>query len=118
MVVAKNVTLTFPLNSLQVINYTTANYFSYNVTLPAITADSQMGTEITFIKVTPVTTSTTTNTNGQFFLGPSSGQLIYSGTGSSTTLNTANYVFFYTYVKLVAIRFNPGVYGWYVVNVS
>ena len=118
MVVGKTVNLTFPVNSLQVINYTVVNYAYYNLYLPLVNADTQMGTEITVLKVNGVGTATAANSTNQFFLAPASGNLIYSGTGSSTTINSASYVSFFTYVKLIAMRTGPGVYGWYIVNVS
>ena len=117
MVLPKTVNLSFPFNSLQLINYTPANYGYYNTYLPLINADSQLGSEITFIKVNGVNTNTTSGLSGNFFLGSQSGNNIYTGT-ASTTLSTATSIFFYTYIKLVAIKSSSGTYGWYVVNVN
>ena len=50
MVGFKEVTLSFPVNSLQIINYTISNYLYYNLYFPQITSDSQLGTEINLVK--------------------------------------------------------------------
>jgi len=116
MVQVKTITLTYPYNSLQLVNYTSATYQYYNCYLPLVNSDSQLGSEITFIKTNGVTTNTTASLSG-FFLGVQSGNSIFTGT-ASTTLTTTTSIFFYTYVKFVAIKNISGTYGWYVVNVN
>ncbi len=58
MTIAKSVTLTFPVNTLQLINYTTSTYTYYNIYFPTITSDSQLGTEIIFIRSNGATLNT------------------------------------------------------------
>ncbi len=54
----KSVTLTFPVNTTQLVGYTVSAYTYYNIYFPTITADSELGTEIIFIRSNGATLNT------------------------------------------------------------
>jgi len=50
MTITKSISLTFPTNTTQLIGYTVSYYSYYNIYFPNITADSELGCELIFIR--------------------------------------------------------------------
>ena len=118
--VNKTVTLTFPVNSLQVLNFTPANYGYYNIYLPLVNADTQLGTEITFVKCNSVVMTSTVSQitpANQLWIGCQSGNTLWGQSGTSNALTATNLIF-YTSAKIVAIKNSSGSYGWYITNLN
>ena len=113
MVLTKGVTLSFPCNTLQLINYSTATYVAYDILLPNITSDSQLGTEITLIKTNAATINTVANTSG-LYIGRQGSNVIYNFTSGASQITTSlNYVSTTaTYYKFMAIKNQSSVYAW------
>ncbi len=76
----KSVTLTFPVNTTQLIGYTTSTYTYYNIYFPTITSDSQLGTEIIFIRSNSASLNSSASSSG--VCGVVS-RLSYIGSGNS-----------------------------------
>ena len=112
MVSGNTVNLSFPCNTLQLINYTLTSWAYYDIILPRITSDSQLGTILIFVKVNsaPTTSSPNTGTVGNLYLGVPSGS---SNVFFSNTLTTSTYFLLTNVVyQFVAIKNMSGVYGW------
>jgi hypothetical protein len=113
MVGFKEVTLSFPVNSLQIINYTISNYLYYNLYFPQITSDSQLGTEINLVKTNfaqPNTTASSGN-SGLLYIGTQGSNVFYS----SNVLSPLSYYVMNSntcYAKFIAMKHKNGTYGW------
>ena len=115
MVLSKVVTMQFPVNSLQLINYSVASYNYYNIFLPLLNSDSQLGTEITFVKTNGVVNSNAASTPGKLFVGSQSANNIYVTAGiGNPNFNTSNFIVFNETINFIAIKLVSGVYGWFV----
>lgn len=111
MVLSASINMTFPCNTLQLVNYVISNYTYYNVFLPNITADSQLGTVITMVKVNGAGNSTTpaTGSVGLFYLGVQ-GSNVFFNTGLTPLTNWPVSVS----NTFIAIKNSSGTYGWLV----
>ncbi len=101
----KSVTLTFPVNTTQLISYTVSTYVYYNIYFPNITSTSQLGTEIIFIRSNSATLNTTASSSG-LYIGRSGTNLIYNLSSGSVQISTGiNYVSnTHIYYKFVAFK--------------
>ncbi len=117
MTLTKTLTLTLPLNTLQLINYTVSTYTYYNVYLPNITTDSQTGTEIIFLRTNGATLNTVASSSG-LYIGRQGTNLIYNLSSSAVQISTGiNYVSnTQIYYKFVAFKTTGGQYGWLQLN--
>ena len=113
MVLSKSTNLSFPCNTLQLINYSTSLYVAYDIYLPNITSDSQLGTEITFIKTNSATINTVANSSG-LYIGRQGSNVIYNfASGASQITTSLNYVSTTaTYYKFIAVKNQSSVYAW------
>lgn len=109
MVLVASINLIFPCNTLQLVNYVKTNYSWYNVYLPNITLDSQLGTIVTFVKVNGATDTSTpaTGTGGVFYLGVQGSNVFFS-----STLTTSTYFLLGVVNSFIAIKNSGGTYGW------
>ncbi len=87
MTITKSVTLSFPTNTLQLIGYTTSTYTYYNIYFPNITVDSELGTEIIFIRSNSATLNSTASSSG-LYIGRQGTNLIYNLSSSSVQIST------------------------------
>ncbi len=117
MTITKSVTLTLPVNTLQLINYTISTYTYYNVYLPNITTDSQIGTELIFIRTNGATLNTTASSSN-LYIGRQGSNLIYNLSSGSVQISSGiNYVSnTQIYYKFVAFKTTSGTYGWLQLN--
>ncbi len=117
MTLTKTLTLTLPLNTLQLINYTTSSYTYYNVYLPNITTDSQIGTELIFIRTNGATLNTTASSSN-LYIGRQGTNLIYNVSSGSVQISSGiNYVSnTQIYYKFIAFKTTGGQYGWLQLN--
>ncbi len=117
MTITKSVSLSFPVNTLQLINYTTSTYTYYNIYFPTITSDSQLGTEIIFIRSNGATLNTVAS-SANLYIGRQSTNLIYNLSSGSVQISTGiNYVSnTQIYYKFVAFKTTSGQYGWLQLN--
>ncbi len=117
MTITKSVTLTFPINTLQLINYTTSTYTYYNIYFPTITSDSQLGTEIIFIRSNGATLNTTASSSN-LYIGRGGSNLIYNLSSGSVQISSGiNYVSnTQIYYKFIAFKTTGGQYGWLQLN--
>ncbi len=117
MTITKSVTLTFPVNTLQLINYTTSTYTYYNIYFPNITSDSQLGTEIIFIRSNSASLNTTAS-SANLYIGRQGTNLIYNLSSGSVQISSGiNYVSnTQIYYKFVAFKTTGGTYGWLQLN--
>ncbi len=117
MTITKSVTLTLPVNTLQLINYTISTYTYYNVYLPNITTDSQIGTEIIFIRTNGATLNTVASSSN-LYIGRQGTNLIYNLSSGSVQISSGiNYVSnTQIYYKFVAFKTTGGQYGWLQLN--
>ncbi len=113
----KSVTLTFPVNTTQLISYTVSTYTYYNIYFPTITSTSQLGTEIIFIRLNSSTLNTTASSSG-LYIGRGGSNLIYNISSGSVQISTGiNYVSnTQIYYKFVAFQTTGGQYGWLQIN--
>jgi hypothetical protein len=118
MPIAKIGYLTFPVKYLQLINYTPASYSYFNLYLPLITSDSQLGTEILFVKGNGVGSNTapSSGTTGLLYISVQSGNNLYTPNGTLNSLGTGSSVYFYCSCRVIAIKDTGGVYAWYVIQ--
>jgi hypothetical protein len=118
MVSAKTITLTLPVNSLQMVNYTVANYTSYNIYFPLINSASQLGTEIIFLLLRNYTLATAPNSANNLYIGAQSGNLIYNSSSGFVQITTGiNYINSnQSYYKFISFQTTSGQYGWLQVN--
>ena len=115
MVVSKTVTLTFPVQTVQMINYTLSSYLYYNLYFPQITADGQIGTEINLVKTNNAPVVITAGSGSiatySLFIGTQGSNVFFSSNGVAQT----NYFYMNTYsvyAKFVAIKNASNQYGW------
>ncbi len=113
MTITKSISLSFPVNSLQLIGYTISYYSYYNIYFPNITTDSQLGTEIIFIRTNSATLNTSPSSSG-LYIGRQGTNLIYNlSSGSPQISSGINYVSnTQIYYKFIAFKTNGGQYGW------
>ncbi len=113
----KSVTLSFPVNTTQLIGYTVSTYVYYNIYFPTITADSQLGTEIIFIRSNGATLNTTASSSN-LYIGRQGTNLIYNLSSGSVQISTGiNYVSnTQIYYKFVAFKTTSNQYGWLQLN--
>ncbi len=117
MTITKSVTLTFPVNTTIMINYTVSTYTYYNFYLPNIINDTQTGTEIIFIRSNGATLNTVANSSG-LYIGRQGTNLIYNLSSGAVQISTGiNYVSnTQIYYKFVAFKTTSGQYGWLQLN--
>ncbi len=117
MTITKSVTLTFPVNTTIMINYTVSTYTYYNFYFPDIINDTQTGTEIIFIRSNGATLNTTSSSSG-LYIGRQGTNLIYNLSSGSVQISTGiNYVSnTQIYYKFVAFKTTGGQYGWLQLN--
>ncbi len=117
MTITKSVTLTLPVNTAQMLNYTVSTYTYYNIYFPNITTDSQLGSEIIFIRSNGATLNTTASSSG-LYLGRQGTNLIYNLSSGAVQISTGiNYVSnTQIYYKFVAFKTTGGQYGWLQLN--
>ncbi len=117
MTITKSVTLTLPVNTAQMLNYTVSTYTYYNIYFPNITTDSQLGTEIIFIRSNGATLNTTASSSG-LYMGRQGTNLIYNLSSGAVQISTGiNYVSnTQIYYKFVAFKTTGGQYGWLQLN--
>ncbi len=117
MTLTKTLTLTLPINTLQLINYTVSTYTYYNVYLPNITTDSETGSEIIFIRTNNATLNTTAS-SANLYIGRQGTNLIYNLSSGSVQITTGiNYVSnTQIYYKFVAFKTTSNQYGWLQLN--
>ncbi len=117
MTITKSVTLTFPVNTLQLINYTTSTYTYYNIYFPNITTDSELGTEIIIIRSNGATLNTVASSSN-LYIGRQGTNLIYNLSSGSVQISTGiNYVSnTQIYYKFVAFKTTGNQYGWLQLN--
>jgi hypothetical protein len=113
MVAQKVVTLTLPVGTLQLINYTPSAFDGCRINLPNITADNQMGCTITFIIANGLSLITASGPSG-IFITRQGTNLIYNKSGGVSQITTgltylANNGVVY---NLVSMKNSAGVYGW------
>ncbi len=117
MTLTKSLTLSFPCNTLQLIGYTVSTYSYYNVYFPNIVSDSQLGTELIFIKTNGATLNTTPSSSN-LYIGRQGTNLIYNLSSSSVQISSGiNYVSnTQIYYKFIAFKTTGGQYGWLQLN--
>ncbi len=117
MTLTKSVTLTFPVNTLQLIGYSTSTYTYYNIYFPNISTDSEIGTEIIFIRTNGATLNTSASSSG-LYIGRQGTNLIYNLSSSSVQISSGiNYVSnTQIYYKFIAFKTTGGQYGWLQLN--
>jgi hypothetical protein len=117
MTITKSVTLTFPVNTTQLVGYTVATYTYYNIFFPTITTDSQLGTEIIFIRSNGATLNTVSSSSG-LYIGRGGTNLIYNLSSGAVQISTGiNYVSnTQIYYKFVAFKTTGSQYGWLQIN--
>ncbi len=117
MTLTKTLTLTLPLNTLQLINYTVSTYTYYNVYLPNITTDSQTGSEVIFLRTNGASLNTVASSSG-LYIGRQGTNVIYNLSSSAVQISTGlNYVSnTQIYYKFVAFKTTGGQYGWLQLN--
>ncbi len=113
----KTLTLTFPANTTQIINYTVSTYTYYNVYFPDITTDSNIGAELIFIRSNGATLNTTASSSG-LYIGRQGTNLIYNLSSGAVQISTGiNYVSnTQIYYKFVSFKTTGGQYGWLQLN--
>ncbi len=113
MTITKSVTLSFPTNTMQLINYITSYYSYYNIYFPNITLDSELGTEIIFIRSNGATLNTSASSSG-LYIGRQGTNLIYNLSSGSVQIGTGiNYISnTQIYYKFIAFKTTGGQYGW------
>ncbi len=113
MTITKSITLTFPVNTLQLIGYTTSTYTYYNIYFPNITLDSELGTEIIFIRSNSATLNTSASSSG-LYIGRQGSNLIYNLSSGSVQISSGiNYVSnTQIYYKFIAFKTTGNQYGW------
>ncbi len=117
MTLTKSVTLTFPVNTLQLVAYTVSYYTYYNIYFPNITSSSQLGAEMIFIRSNNATLNTTASSSG-LYIGRQGTNLIYNLSSGSVQISTGiNYVSnTQIYYKFIAFQTTGGQYGWLQIN--
>ena len=117
MTITKSVTLTFPVNTTQLVGYTVSLYTYYNIYFPNITADSQIGTEIIFIRSNGASLNTVASSSG-LYIGRQGTNLIYNLSSGAVQISTGiNYISnTQIYYKFVAFKTTGGQYGWLQLN--
>ncbi len=117
MTITKSVTLTFPISTTVMINYTVSTYTYYNFYLPNIINDTQTGTEIIFLRTNGATLNTTASSSG-LYIGRQGTNLIYNLSSGAVQISTGiNYVSnTQIYYKFVAFKTTGGQYGWLQLN--
>ena len=68
MVSARNIYLSFPVNTLVSINFTVNSSTYYNLFFPEITNDNQLGAELNHIIANGITTTNIQNTTNQLYI--------------------------------------------------
>jgi hypothetical protein len=117
MTITKTVTLTLPVNTAQMLNYTVSTYTYYNIYFPNITSDSQLGSEIIFIRSNSATLNTVASSSG-LYIGRQGTNLIYNLSSNSVQISSGiNYVSnTQIYYKFLAFKTTSGQYGWLQLN--
>ncbi len=117
MTITKSVTLTLPVNTAQMLNYTVSTYTYYNIYFPNITNDSQLGSEIIFIRSNGATLNTTASSSG-LYIGRQGTNLIYNLSSGAVQISTGiNYISnTQIYYKFIAFKTTGGQYGWLQIN--
>ncbi len=117
MTISKSLTLTFPVNTTQLVGYTVSTYTYYNVYFPNITADSQIGTEIIFIRTNGASLNTVASSSG-LYIGRQGTNLIYNLSSGAVQISTGiNYISnTQIYYKFVAFKTTSNQYGWLQLN--
>ncbi len=117
MTLTKSVTLSFPCNTMQLIGYTTSTYTYYNIYFPNITVDSELGTEIIFIRSNGATLNTSASSSG-LYIGRQGTNLIYNLSSGSPQISTGiNYVSnTQIYYKFIAFKTIGSQYAWLQLN--
>jgi hypothetical protein len=112
MTISKSLTLTFPVNTTQLVGYTVSTYTYYNVYFPNITADSQIGTEIIFIRTNGASLNTVASSSG-LYIGRQGTNLIYNLSSGAVQISTGiNYISnTQIYYKFVAFKTTSNQYG-------
>ncbi len=117
MTISKSLTLTFPVNTTQLVGYTVSTYTYYNVYFPNITSDSQIGTEIIFIRTNGASLNTVSSSSG-LYIGRQGANLIYNLSSGAVQISTGiNYISnTQIYYKFIAFKTTGGQYGWLQLN--
>jgi hypothetical protein len=117
MTLTKTVTLTFPVNTTQLVGYTVSTYTYYNIYFPNITANTQLGTEIIFIRSNGATLNTVSSSSN-LYIGRQGTNLIYNLSSGAVQISTGiNYISnTQIYYKFVAFQTTGGQYGWLQLN--
>ena len=111
MVSARNIYLSFPINTLVSINFTISSSIYYTLYFPQITSDNQLGAELNLLLANGITTTNTINTVNQLYItiqGTNKFFLSNTITSTSTNYTTTN-----LYSKFIAIKTPSGQYGWF-----
>ncbi len=117
MTISKSVTLTFPVNTTQLVGYTVSTYTYYNLFFPNITSDTQLGTEIIFIRSNGASLNTVSSSSG-LYIGRQGTNLIYNLSSGAVQISSGiNYVSnTQIYYKFVAFKTTSSQYGWLQLN--
>jgi hypothetical protein len=113
MTITKSISLSFPVNTMQLLNYNTSTYTYYNIYFPNITSDSELGCEIIFLRTNSATLNTSASSSG-LYIGRAGSNLIYNlSSGSPQISNGINYISnTQIYYKFIAFKTTGGQYGW------
>jgi hypothetical protein len=112
MTITKSITLSFPVNTMQLLNYTTSTYTYYNIYFPNITLDSELGCEIIFIRTNGATLNSTASSSG-LYIGRQGTNLIYNLSSGSVQIGTGINYISNTQIYYKFISFKTGSqYGW------
>ncbi len=116
MTLTKSLTLRFPCNTLQLIGYTVSSYSYYNVYFPNITVDSELGTEIIFIRTNGASLNTVASSSN-LYIGRQGTNLIYNLSSGVQISSGINYISnTQIYYKFIAFKTTGGQYGWLQLN--
>jgi hypothetical protein len=113
MTITKSISLSFPVNTLQLIGYTVSTYTYYNIYFPNINSDSQLGTEIIFLRTNSATLNTSASSSG-LYIGRQGTNLIYNLSSGSVQISSGiNYVSnTQIYYKFISFKTISSQYGW------
>ena len=114
MVSAKNMYLSFPVNTLNSLNFSVSNAFYYNLYFPQITSDNQLGAELKLLLANLIETTSFPNTTNKLYIS-AQGTNKFFPNNSLSSLGALSYYVFASgiiYAKFIAIKTTSGQYGW------
>jgi len=111
MVSARNIYLSFPVNTLVSINFTVNSSTYYNLFFPEITNDNQLGAELNHIIANGITTTNIQNTTNQLYITVQGTNKFFLS--NILTITSTNYTTTNAYSKFIAIKSQNNQYGWF-----